>query len=152
MNHHLAAIESGTVTKTNVIGLRKAIKADDRRSRGYGTSATSPKLAGDELESILERLAALEPRVTGELVDSGRKLLQDRRYRKRLERVGDIVANLDGFRLVRFDWIGRDSVAPIYRAESSDGESFLFYSIPWQTAHYEGLEGGPHIVEESADG
>lgn len=152
MNHHLAAIESGTVTKTNVIGLRKAIKADYRRSRGYGESATAPKLAGDELESILERLEAVEPRVTGDLDASGRKLLTDRRYRKRLERVADIVANLDGFRLVRFEWIGRDSIAPLYRAESSDGESFLFYSIPWQTAHYEGLEGGPHIVRESAHG
>ena len=149
MNHHLTAIESGTVTKTNVIGLRKAIKADYRRSRGYSVSAVSPKLAGDELESTLERLKAVEPRVTGELVDSGRKLLQDKRYRKRLERVADIVAALDGFRLVRFDWIGRDSVMPVYRACGPNGESFLFYSVPWQTAAFEGLEGGPHIVAES---
>jgi len=61
---HMAAIEGGTVTKTEVIGLRKALNADERRRLGYSVSATAPRAFTDsQWESIMEGLAEHKPRV-----------------------------------------------------------------------------------------
>lgn len=146
MQRHLDAIRAGEVTKTNVIGLRKAVNHVARLERGW--SGNRSAATGGEVREALDALAKLEPRVAGELVDSGKKLLQSPRYRKRLSAVADIVASLDGFRLVRFDWIDATHVIPVYRATSPRG-SFLFRNIPWQTAYYQGAESGPVLVGES---
>lgn len=149
MNKHLAAIRAGAVTKSNVIGLQKAVRADYRRARGWGVGATAPNLQGEELAETLRELHARQPLVTGDLVASGIKTLQDRRYRKRLAKVADTLASLDAFRLCGFEFIGeRDAhLATVYLAESRLGGSFKFYHVPWQAAAYSGLDAGPHVIE-----
>jgi hypothetical protein len=146
-NRHAVAIASGNVDKSNVIGLRKAINADARRSARLSVSPSSPKLQGAELAATLDLLAQREPLVRGELHASGVRLLTDKRYAKRLQPVAEIVATLDGFRLVRFDWLDDLHCFPVYRAIGRAG-SFLFRSLPWQAVAYgRGDEiGGPVIL------
>lgn len=131
---HLADITSGTVTKRNVIGLRKIVNADARRQRGYSVSSTCPKYTHDEVVALERALAKHEPHVTGELHASGIKLLQSPRYRKKLKDVASIVAKLDSFRLVSFYRHGHSDLnsVPVYRA-CAGRKSFLFYNIPWQS-------------------
>jgi hypothetical protein len=83
-----------------------------------------------DLESALERC---QPKVVGELHDSGLKLLQSPRYRKRLEQVADIIANLDCFRLIGFSFHDNWHVTPVYRAIAKDGRKFTFTNVPWQS-------------------
>lgn len=145
LKRHVDAINKGAVTSSNVIGLRKAINAAERRKRGYSVGRSSPQATAADILLALQAIKLKEPRVTGELVDSGKRLLQSRRYAKRLESVADIVADLEGFRLVRFDWINDSQVVPVYRAMSRRG-SFTFRNIPWQTAYWSGLESGPVLL------
>lgn len=126
MNKHLEAILRGVVDKSNVIGIRKALNAAERRASGYSVSSTAPKLTADECTAIEAALAEHEPRVIGELVASGMDRLRNPRYRKRLASVADVVANLTHFCLVGFD-----DGTPIYRACSATG-SFLFKNVSWQ--------------------
>lgn len=146
MNKHLAAILAGTVTRSNVIGIRKAINAAERRERGYSVSRTAPRLGGRELAAVEQALTEHEPRVIGELHDSGLKLLQSPRYRKRLESVAEIVANLESFHLVSFDRTQLDghgaNAVPVYRARGA-GRSFLFRNIAWQSGG-----NGPEILPQ----
>jgi hypothetical protein len=135
MNKHLDAILKGAVTKTNVIGLRK----------GLSVSRTCPKLSGYEVDQTLSALKNLEPRVVGELHDSGVRLLRNKRHAKRLAHVMAVVnsPNLH-FRLVGFERIGW-GCTPVYRAASgavaTDANSFLFYNVPWQSGG-----DGPQII------
>lgn len=145
-NKHLAAIESGMVTKTNVIGIRKALNSEWRVHRGY--SPNRIKLAGEELRETMAALHMVRPRVTGELDESGKRLLRSPRYRKRLESVRAIIDNLDHFQLVRFDDIGRGHHIPVYRAVSRQGNGFLFRNVPWQSALAYGVESGPTVESE----
>jgi len=46
---HIDAIASGSVTKTNIIGLRKALNAEGRRRAGLSVSMTCPKVSGDDI-------------------------------------------------------------------------------------------------------
>lgn len=142
MINHLESIKAGTVTKSNVIGIRKAINAMERRAFGASVSSTAPKLTSRDVAAIERALADVEPIVTGELHDSGLKLLRSPRYRKRLESVRDIIENLESFRLVAYDRIGRSGThsVPVYRA-TGGGRSFLFRNIPWQSGG-----DGPEIV------
>lgn len=142
MNKHLAAIESGNVTKTNVIGIRKALNHEWRVHRGYDRQSLS--LHGPELRETMAALHMRKPIVRGELHASGVRLLTDRRYRKRLESVQHVIEGLQGFSLVRFDDIGRGHHIPVYMAWGNAG-SFLFRNIPWQSALAYGLESGPTI-------
>lgn len=144
MQRHLAAIESGNVTKTNVIGIRKAVNHVERLRRGW--SGNRSNATADEVRAVLDALEARKPIVRGELHASGVRLITDKRYRKRLEPVADKVAALQGFSLVGYQEIDRCHFVPVYMAWGNAG-TFRFYSIPWQTAHYAGLEGGPHILE-----
>jgi hypothetical protein len=133
---HLDAIKSGTVTKTNVIGLRKALNAVEREYQGWRTGHTSPKVTGAETEAALEALQEHRPIVTGELHETGLEQLQNRRYRRQLEGVADIIPNVARFRLVDFEMFGRrgDYAVPVYRAETEDGKpGFRFINIPWQS-------------------
>jgi hypothetical protein len=59
-----------------------------------------------------------------------------------LEPVADVIATLHGFRLVRFDRIGRngENCVPVYRAVGKSG-SFLFRNVAWQAGG-----DGPELV------
>lgn len=132
-NQHLAAIQAGRVTKTNVIGLRKALNADARDRAGLSLSRVAPKLLGRELWATVDALAEYHPTVTGELHDSGLKLLRSPRYRKRLADVAEIVnAEHSRFDLVRFDWIDSLHSVPVYRLVTFAG-SLEFRNVPWQS-------------------
>lgn len=145
MNAHLESIRAGEVSKTTVIGLRKAINAQARRDRGLSVSMTAPALQGDELAEIERELADREPLVTGELHESGLRLLQGKRYAKQVDSVADLVPAIEAFRLVRFDRFGSGDLhcVPVYRA-CAPGGNFLFRNIPWQSGG-----NGPEIISAS---
>lgn len=142
---HLAAIEAGEVTKSNIIGIRKVLNAYVRRSLGYSVSWTQPEISSDEITATEWKLDLIRPRVIGELHESGVKLLRSPRYRKRFnEKQAGIIERLDHFKLLRFDYIGERGMhtVPVYLAVSSTGESFAFRNIAWQSGG-----DGPEIVE-----
>lgn len=146
MTTHLAAIESGAVTKTNVIGIRKAINAMERDRNGYSLSATAPKTTIEEVFAVEEKLSEREPNVTGEFFLSGLAVLTNPRYAKRFsEREHAVIDDIDVIKLVRFDRIGRrgEYAVPVFRAKGCNGDDFLYWNIPWQSGGR-----GPEIVEE----
>lgn len=148
---HLAAIRAGTVTKSNVIGIRKAFNAFERERAGYGNSTTAPRMTADDYSAIECALRENPPRVAGELHDSGLKVLRNPRYAKRwTERQAGIIDKLDHFKLAGFEWIDATHCVPVYRAVTGAGDSFAFRNLPWQTAYYMGGESGPVVVPESA--
>jgi len=142
---HLDAISAGEVTKTNVIGLRKAVtltaKADDGR---WGmTPGELKRIAGVDVEAAMDALRDKRPRVTGELHDSGLRQLQSKRYRRQLASVAGIIADIQSFHLIGFEMIGERGVyaTPIYEARDSACRAFAFINIPWQSGGR-----GPEIV------
>jgi hypothetical protein len=146
LKKHLEAIKSGAITKTNVIGLRKAFNTNARLIRGYSCGVTSPRVTVNDVAEINQAIALNEPRVSRELDASGRKVLQDRRYRKHwTESQARIIATLDHFRFVGFHEIDRAHFVPIYKAIAPGG-SFNFIVIPWQTAYAFGLQSGPQVI------
>ena len=141
---HIAAIKAGEVTRTNVIGLRKALNNHERQERGYSVSVTATNIKPEERDLILDKLLPNSPPIVrGELHDTGIALLKNKRYAKQLERVADIVTNLDHFRLVGFDYIGQygDKTTPVYRAYDTKGNSFPFCNVPWQSGGH-----GPEVL------
>jgi hypothetical protein len=149
---HLDAIASGRVTKSNVIGIRKAINHVERLRAGWSgnRSNVTPEQC-DEIEAALERR---QPLVIGELHESGLALLRSKRYAKRLANYVDVIGNLKAFHLVRFDRIGRDGshAVPVYRATAGGENFFYFRNVPWQTAWTSGEESGPVIVKGNDHG
>jgi hypothetical protein len=147
---HLAAVRAGEITKSNVIGIRKALNAYERKARRYSNGCTAPDWTGQEVNLIEHTIDLHKPLVTGELHTGGLALLRSPRYRKRLEKVAGIIAALDHFRLVRFDYIGNSGLhrTPVYQAIARDGRRFTFRNIPWQSAFAMGLESGPTIEPE----
>lgn len=154
---HLAAIEAGTITRTNVIGIRKLLNGAARRAAGWSVGATTPLGTLEQADAILAALDKYRPRVAGELHEGGLKVLRNRRYAKRLEPFAASIAALDHFRLVGFEDISRrgDGLynVPVYAAWSTippkgdalDGgthEAFRFRNVPWQSGG-----DGPEIVE-----
>lgn len=145
---HMAAIQSGEVTKTNVIGIRKAVNHAARLRAGWSARSAVTIPEANALETALEHH---EPRVVGELHESGLAVLRSPRWRKRWnEKQAGIIERLDHFKLARFDRIGSRGAhaVPVYRAVDVTGQSFLFRNVPWQTAYYSGEESGPVVVEE----
>lgn len=144
---HLAAVNAGTVDKTNVIGMRKAVNAIEQER-------LAPASMVDALFELECAIKERRPTVTGALHDSGLKVLRNPRYAKRWnEREAGIISRLHHFELVRFDRIGnhgRQSV-PVYRAVDVVGQGFAFRNIPWQTAYYSGLDDGPRVVPERGE-
>ena len=131
MQTHLAAINAGEVTKTNVIGLRKALNHVARLRAGWSGNRSSATAA--DADAILASLAAKQPRVIGELHDSGVRVLTNKRYAKRwTANHAAVIAGLQGFRLVDFYEINRAHVTPVYLATGAAG-SFQFVNIPWQS-------------------
>lgn len=145
LERHLAAVESGVVTKTNVTGIKMLLNAAWRADRGYSSRL---KVSSDDVRPIVEAIDRVRPIVAGELVESGRKLLQSKRWRGRFtDRQREIIAADDlQFRLLRYDDVGQGNATniPVYMAESSIG-CFAFRNIPWQTAFYCGFESGPTL-------
>ena len=149
---HLAVVKSGNVTKSNVIGIRKAFNEFSMRS--YSRSTTAPQWTLEQVNAMEHALERYKPRVTGELHETGLTLLRSKRYAKRLAPVANIIAEICYFELIRFDPINPDARTckwvPVYGAVSRGGRSFAFRNIPWQSAFYYGLESGPTIEPEQS--
>lgn len=130
---HLSAIRSGEITKTNLIGIRKALNTASRIGQGYSPSSTAPKVTPRDAIALETALETTEPRVMGELHETGVKVLRNPRYRKRWnEKQAGIIARLDHFALIRFDYIGRNGFhcVPVFRTVDVTGQSFCFRNIP----------------------
>jgi hypothetical protein len=141
IQRHTAAVNAGTVDKTNVIGIRKAINAME--------SGNWPAAMIDAQFELERAIAERQPTVTGTLHETGLKVLRNRRYAARWNELqAEIIANADHFELIRFDRVGHRYSVPVYRVVSSDGRGFAFRNVPWQTARYEGLDDGPRVVPE----
>jgi hypothetical protein len=140
---HIDAIISGEVTKTNIIGLRKAINAMGRRRANLSVSTTCPKATEDEVIEALYLIGKHRPKVMGDLHTSGVKLLQSKRHAKRLTAYADIIERPSHFELYGFDLLGRygNHSVPVYRLVGENGGSFNFRNIPWQSGG-----NGPEIV------
>lgn len=134
MRNHLKDIVAGTITKTNIIGLRKAFNAYSRNARGYGNGRTSPTLTFDERQELEAAIAEHRPIAGPDLEESGKILLKGARYAKRwTPEQQAIVSTLSHFRLERFENYTETDHVPVYRAIAKDGRSFLFRNIPWQS-------------------
>lgn len=131
IQNHMDALRSGMITKTNVIGMRKAINHVERVTHGW--SGNRSNATPREVSLMLELLDKARPIVKGELHDSGLKLLRSPRYKKRMD--GAHVERIAYFRLIRFDMLGdRGQYAtPVYQAIREDGSAFCFRNIPWQS-------------------
>jgi hypothetical protein len=140
---HIDAITSGEVTKTNIIGLRKALNTSARRRAGLSVSTTSPNVSEDDIHLALALIDRERPKVGGELHDSGVKLLQNKRYAKRLAEYEDVIAWPSHFELCGFDRLGLygNHSVPVYRLVGQNGGSFKFRNIPWQSGG-----DGPELV------
>jgi hypothetical protein len=152
---HLAAIRAGTVTKSNVIGIRKAFNAFERDRRNYSNSSTAPRMSADDYSATERALRENPPRVAGELHDGGLKVLRNPRYAKRLAHYAPAIASIDHFKLVGFEWIDATHCVPIYAVWShvppvagrdpfppgATYEAFRFRNVPWQSGG-----DGPEIV------
>lgn len=159
---HLAAIQAGEIAKSNIIGIRKAMNAYERKASRYSNGRTSPDWTGLQVTEIEHAIERHKPRIVGELHDSGLKLLQSPRYAKRLEEVAAGLSRIDHFTLARFDYLNDLHRVPVYhvwvkvppvtRKDSFPPgvlyHAFTFRNIPWQTAFCMGLESGPTIESE----
>lgn len=144
---HIAAIKSGAVDRSTVTGLRKLLNASARAAAGWSTSATGGTVVSpDDVTALLDLLNVVKPSVIGELVDSGRAQLTNRRYAKQLSSMADIVADIQGFKLIGFEPYGTylDHYTPVYRAYNLAGKSFPFINLPWQSGGH-----GPEIMHPS---
>lgn len=152
---HLAAIERGEITRSNVIGIRKLLNGSARRAAGWFVGMTTPLGTLEQADAILDAIRKHRPRVAGELHDGGLKVLRNPRHAKRLAPYADSIAAADHFRLVDFEQMGRDDAysVPIYalwstvppKGDALDGgtyEAFRFRNIPWQSGG-----NGPEIVD-----
>lgn len=146
---HLDAIAGGTVTRTNIIGIRKAINHVERLRAGW--SGNRSNVTPEEADAIEAALAKREPAVLGELHDTGLKILRSRRWHRRFNDAQRAIIDAPHvlFSLVRFDRIGNKGThaVPVYRASGFAG-NFLFRNVSWQSAEYLGEESGPVVVEE----
>ena len=132
IQNHIEAIISGTITKANIIGIRKVFNADNRRRAGYSVSRTAPTFTGEELRELAAAIHEIAPVVKGEWHESGIKVLTSPRYRKQLSQVLDkIESGIQEFRLIDY-WEERGNVYPVYLVETGKG-SFRYFNIPWQS-------------------
>ena len=143
---HLDAIMAGAVTKTNVIGLRRAINLMERGGNGWRVpSYVDVGYRADVavVEDSLDNFSP-SPTVTGDLHESGLKVLRNPRYKSRwTPNQAAVIAELDHFKLVRFERIGSrgEYAVPVYRAVGFSGLGFNFMNIPWQSGGK-----GPEVV------
>lgn len=135
LQRHLDAIRAGVVTKTTVIGLRKALAADYRRAYGYTTSSVAPTASPAQIDECLEALRTLRPRVDAELHASGLALFASKRYRKQARSVlGEALdTGIVDFRLVGFDEPFSGRFVPVYEVTAGSGHRAVYRCIPWQS-------------------
>jgi hypothetical protein len=148
---HYDAIKSGQVTKTNVIGIRKALNAAEMRYLRHQPDANLDADAFGLVDSLIEH----RPRVVGELHDTGVVVLQNPRYAKRwADWQAKSIAAIDHFKLVGYRPAGY-VYHPIYAVwakvppcvgpdpfpEGATYEAFTFINIPWQSGG-----NGPEII------
>jgi hypothetical protein len=128
---HIAAIKSGKITQTNVIGLRKAFNA---RERAWKTR-NEALMTDQQADEIHQLLADVRPIVTGTLHETGLAVLRNPRYKRQLAQAADIIADAQGFKLVGFDCgeTANGTYTPVYRVFDSKGHSLPFCVVPWQS-------------------
>jgi hypothetical protein len=137
---HMAAIVSGEVTKTNIIGVRKALNANSRRERGYSIGRCSPQFTFEQCDELLSAIHKYQPRVVGELHEGGIKALRNKRYAKQLAVYAPLIATVVYFRLVDWQEWKDGYWTPVWEAVSP-GKGFQFVNVPWQSGG-----NGPEIV------
>lgn len=130
---HLRAIRGDAVAKANIVGMRKALNQQARKDSGLSVN-NNPKITEEEVQWLELAIAREQPKIIGELHDSGIKLLSNRRYRNRFTDIQrDIIANIDCFRLIGYEWLDNLHCVPVYRAIAKDGRKFKFRNVPWQS-------------------
>lgn len=132
---HMSAIRH-TVTKSNIIGIRKALNAFERSQRRYSTSCTSPNWTFTRVQACLSAVLRVQPVISGEWHDSGVATLKRAltRYKGRFNAAhARIIGDIWHFRLV--DWHCEESLHwyPVIRCVAGDGTYFDFINIPWQS-------------------
>ena len=132
---HIAAIQAGTVSNSNIIGIRKLLNAYDRHRSGYSVSCTAPADATDvdAVHAVEREIAKYHPRADKALHDSGAARLHDRRYNARwtdAERA--VIDTLSHFTLEGFTEFNNSAI-PVWRAHGADGQSFRFINPSWQS-------------------
>lgn len=147
LSAHLTAICAGAVTRTNVIGLRKAVMATERAFQWGGSWARKAHPSRADIHDVDVALRNHCPRVTGELHDGGVKVLRNPRYAKRWTPAqAAIIASPDlAFYLARLDIVRGEYgfvCVPVYRVFADGPASFYFRNIAWQSGG-----NGPEIVE-----
>lgn len=136
MQAHLDAIRAGAITSTNLIGLRKAFNACERKQRYPWASLSHQQTAIDpaDVARAETMLAIHKPRATAKLHDSGVERLTAPRYRSRwnaTERA--IIDSIDRFELLGFDCDLYRVAVPIWRVIGRNGDSFCFINPSWQS-------------------
>lgn len=132
IDKHLAAIRSGTVTQSNIIGLRKAINADERRRQGLSTSRTCPNVTSADVFEAIDAIRLHQPRADSALTESGKARLRDKRYAKRWnDSQRRTIETLTHFTLCGFTEFNRSAI-PIWRVHGTSG-SFRFINPSWQS-------------------
>jgi len=147
--NHLADIKRGTVTASNIRGIRMALNAAWRIAAGYSTSATT-RYTAPLADEMRQAIRLHHPTVTGALHTSRLAILRSKRWRNRF--TAKQLAIINDSR-VRFDLVGWIDInggehVPVYRVIGFKG-SFKFYNIPWQSAVAYGCETGPQVMESS---
>lgn len=133
---HKAALESGVVGPAFIRGMRAAMHASDRRECGYHTSATSPKIDGDQIGWLLRQIGDNPPRIEAEQSQKGLEWLRDkRRYRKLSDFQRAVVNDFSHFTLAGFEDVGRlvAFFVPVYTVHALNGKQFSYYAGSWQS-------------------
>ncbi len=153
LQKHVDAIRAGFVTRSNIIGIRKALNTYERRQSGYYVSPTSPRVKTDDIVELETAIQSCSPVVIGDMHDTGLTLLRNPRYKNRLAAYADSIAALHSFRLVRFELMDAWQHVPVFQVWANippkgdvlDGGTYLaftFRNIPWQSGG-----NGPEILE-----
>lgn len=153
LQKHMAAIMAGQVTRTNVIGIRKALNARGRIARGYFVSISAPIVGPGDCAKLLDALRVYRPQVTGELAESVRRVLQNPRYAKRWsDAQRHAIENLESFRLVDFEDFGTHGLpafVPIYDVIARYPTGFLGYAFTFRKRAWQSGGDGPEVVPGS---
>jgi hypothetical protein len=135
--NHRAAILSGQVTKTNIIGIRKLFNAAEMRY----LRREAPLPNESELWDLNDLLVEHCPCVVGEWLESGKVQLRNPRYKRRWnERQAAVIADIAEIRLIGYEQRGGNFFAQ-YRCVGGNGDSFDYMNVAWQSGG-----DGPEII------
>lgn len=143
---HMKAIKSGTIDKTTVIGMRKALNAIEKADRFGGSWANPKGMTAEQVCELHIAIQHIKPMIAkdSDLHKSGVKVLQSKRYRKRIAQTAlasEIVATIERFELVDFEMYDDVHFTPVYRVTGANGNRFRFRNVPWQAGG-----NGPEVV------